>query len=62
MDKVNLNNQEVKVFRGLEGVVAAETDISFVDGVNGELYYKGYNIRDIATKTPTYADKIDLVL
>ncbi len=34
------NSQEV--IRGLEGVVAAETDISYVDGVNGDLYYKGY--------------------
>lgn len=37
-----------QVIRGLEGVVAAETDISYVDGVNGDLYYKGYNIHDLA--------------
>ncbi len=37
-----------QVVRGLEGVVAAETDISYVDGVNADLYYKGYNIHDIA--------------
>ncbi|MHB9028540.1 MAG: citrate/2-methylcitrate synthase, partial [Candidatus Latescibacterota bacterium] len=37
-----------EVIRGLEGVVAAETDISYVDGVNGDLYYKGYNIHDLA--------------
>ena len=36
------------VLRGLEGVAAAETRISFVDGVNGQLYYSGYNIHDIA--------------
>jgi len=36
------------VVRGLEGVVAAETRISYVDGVNGELYYQGYNISELA--------------
>jgi len=43
------NNQEDKiVVRGLEGVVAAETSISYVDGVHGRLYYQGYDIHDIA--------------
>ncbi|MBN1894841.1 citrate synthase [bacterium] len=36
------------VVRGLEGVVAAETSISYVDGVHGRLYYQGYDIHDIA--------------
>jgi len=34
--------------RGLEGVVAAETNISWVDGIHGKLYYQGYDIHDIA--------------
>jgi citrate synthase len=34
----------------LEDVVAAETRVSYVDGVNGELYYQGYNINDLAEK------------
>lgn len=38
------------VVRGLEGVVAGETRTSYVDGANGELYYQGYNIHDIAEK------------
>jgi citrate synthase len=42
-------NGEEKVFvRGLEGVVAAETNISYVDGIHGRLYYQGYDIHDIA--------------
>lgn len=40
-----------KVFvRGLEGVSAGNTKISYVDGVNGLLVYSGYNIHEIAGK------------
>ncbi len=34
--------------RGLEGVVAAETDLAYIDGMAGELVYKGYEIDDLA--------------
>lgn len=50
------------VFRGLEGVVAAETDISFVDGENSQIYYKGYNIHDIASHTTSHAEVTYLLL
>ena len=50
------------VIRGLEGVVAAETDISFVDGENSEIYYKGYNIHDIAKYTTSYTEITYLLL
>ena len=33
---------------GLEGVVVADTRISYVDGEKGELTYRGYNIKDLA--------------
>ncbi len=33
---------------GLEGVVAAESSIGDVDGINGVLIYQGYNIHDLA--------------
>ena len=33
---------------GLEGVVAAQTEISLVDGANGRLLYRGYVIADLA--------------
>lgn len=36
--------------RGLEGVIAAETRIGYVDGTNGKLYYAGYDIDDLAAK------------
>ena len=56
------NVQDEKVIRGLDGVVAAETDISFVDGENSELYYKGYNIHDIADNNTSYSEVIYLLL
>lgn len=34
---------------GLEGIVAAQTTMSLVDGANGRLMYRGYNIDDLAT-------------
>jgi citrate synthase len=34
--------------RGLEGVVALDTELSFIDGQEGILLYCGYDIRDLA--------------
>lgn len=43
------NTQDEKApVRGLEGVIAADTSISYVDGVHGRLFYQGYDIHDIA--------------
>jgi len=36
------------VSEGLEGIVAAESRICFVDGVQGRLIYQGYDIHDLA--------------
>ncbi len=33
---------------GLEGVVAAQTAISYIDGINGKLFYRGIDINDLA--------------
>lgn len=41
-------SQNTDFARGLEGVVAAETRIGFVDGINGRLVYRGYNIEELA--------------
>jgi|GEM_PF-6349320 len=43
-----MTNEEKTFVRGLEGVVAAETNISWVDGIHGKLYYWGYDIHDFA--------------
>jgi citrate synthase len=46
--------------RGLEGVAAADTALSFVDGQNGKLYYRGYDIDDIAGRI-TYEEIVHLL-
>ncbi|MEM1041829.1 MAG: citrate synthase [Bacteroidota bacterium] len=37
----------VKV-RGLEGIVALDTELSYINGQEGELLYRGYDIKDLA--------------
>lgn len=44
-------DQEIKVARGLAGVVAATTTISYIDGEQGRLYYRGYSINELAQKS-----------
>lgn len=36
------------VAKGLEGVVASDTELSFIDGEQGVLLYRGYDIHDLA--------------
>lgn len=36
------------VAKGLENVIAAESAICFIDGLEGKLLYRGYNIHDLA--------------
>lgn len=42
---------QVDYAKGLEGVIAAESDIGIVDGEKGELYYRGYPISELAEKS-----------
>ena len=37
--------------RGLEGVVALDSELSFIEGQQGELIYRGYDIFDLAEHT-----------
>ena len=37
--------------RGLEGVTALDTELSFIDGQAGTLLYRGYGIQDLAENT-----------
>jgi citrate synthase len=39
---------ETTYAKGLEGVIAAESDICQIDGAKGKLYYRGYSIEDLA--------------
>jgi citrate synthase len=34
--------------KGLEGVIATESEICQIDGINGKLYYRGYSVEDLA--------------
>jgi citrate synthase len=54
------NNQDRVVVRGLRGVAAAETKISFVDPL-GALYYLGYNI-DALVEHVCYEEVVYLLL
>ena len=39
---------EAAVAKGLEGVVVAQSQLSYVDGQRGRLIYRGFDIRDLA--------------
>ena len=47
----DIRDEQREFTRGLEGVVAAESSISYVDGVHGRLLYQGYDIHDLAEHT-----------
>lgn len=44
------STQQVVKARGLEGVVALDSEICFIDGQAGELIYRGYDIHDLAER------------
>jgi citrate synthase len=39
---------ETNYAKGLEGVIAAESEICQIDGASGKLYYRGYSIEELA--------------
>src|SRR5436309_14208228 len=43
-----MDKEGSQLIRGLEGVVAAETELCDLDGTNGRLAYRGYDIADLA--------------
>ncbi|WP_369899785.1 citrate synthase [Bacillus manliponensis] len=52
---------EEKFFPGLDGVVAAETKISFLDTVKGEIVVQGYDLIELS-KAKGYLDIVHLLL
>ncbi|MGI0151464.1 MAG: citrate/2-methylcitrate synthase, partial [Thermoplasmata archaeon] len=42
---------EAAVSRGLQDVIAGESEICFIDGKEGRLIYRGYDIRDLAERS-----------
>ena len=49
--KVNEPSSASKLIKGLEGVVAAQTSLSSVDGANGRLLYRGIPIGELVEKS-----------
>jgi citrate synthase len=45
-----MDKEGSQLIRGLEGVVAAETALCDLDGKNGRLAYRGYDIEDLARR------------
>ncbi len=43
--------EAAKKSKGLEGIVAAQTGISHIDGINGRLFYRGIDINDLAANS-----------
>src|SRR5687768_1776362 len=43
--------KEQEMAKGLEGVVAASTAISYIDGINGRLFYRGIDINELAERS-----------
>jgi citrate synthase len=45
---MSTSQPEPIIAKGLAGVIAADTALSLVKGTEGKLYYRGYNIHDLA--------------
>src|SRR3954468_7121334 len=46
-----VSSSPAKPGAGLEGVVAAKSEVCFIDGVAGRLVYRGYEIGDLVENT-----------
>jgi citrate synthase len=55
-----MSSASEQVISGLEGVLACESSVAFIDGNIPELSYRGYNIHDIA-ETLTYEQVVYLL-
>ena len=52
---------ETSYAKGLEGVIAAESEICQIDGAQGKLYYRGYSIEELAEQS-TFEETTYLLL
>ena len=53
--------RDVELKRGLKDVYLDRTQASFIDGGEGKLLYRGYNIHDLAEKS-TFEEVVYLLL
>ena len=44
-----MTTDDIKLYRGLSGVYFDRTETTFIDGKEGKLLYRGYNIHDLAS-------------
>ena len=42
---------DVKIHRGLKEIYLDRTKSSYIDGKNGKLYYRGFNINELANNS-----------
>ena len=56
-----METKAVKIERGLKDVYVDRTEASFIDGLEGKLLYRGYNIHDLAEKS-TFEEVVYLLL
>ena len=54
-------SQDVELRRGLQGVYLDRSEASFIDGIEGKLLYRGYNIHDLAEQA-TFEEVTHLLL
>ena len=50
-----------EIIKGLKDVYFDTTESSFIDGIEGKLLYRGYNIHDLAEKS-TFEEVVYLLL
>ncbi|MEM9341507.1 MAG: citrate/2-methylcitrate synthase [Pseudomonadota bacterium] len=46
-----MDGEQVRINRGLKGVYFERSGVSHIDGAKGELWYRGYSIDDLATRS-----------
>jgi citrate synthase len=52
---------EENIHKGLVGIYVDQTDISYIDGAHGRLFYRGYNIKDLVEHS-TFEEVVFLLL
>lgn len=52
---------DVTYSKGLEGIIAGETSISFIDGLHGKLFYRGFPVDELV-KNSTYEETVYLLM
>jgi len=46
-----MSSTKPAIYLGLDGIYVKETEISYIDGIHGKLYYRGYPIETLVEKS-----------